>query len=847
MDGPGVRVGSFVLRAPAGLAIVALLVGLLSVPPGVASAPSFAAPPAPSAHGPSAPAATRTADLVTAPASPHPSSSPPPPPYDWDQMWFNAPNASGLAAAAGGGAQIAVNDPGGFAIMYGGATARAGISNATWLVNETTAVWSELSTPVAPPPRTDFSLASGAGCGVAVLFGGEVNATSREDTNDTWLFNYSTLTWTNITGPVGPAPRQGAALAVDDATCQAVLFGGSDAAYASGNSTGSVQWNDTWVLSLATRTWVPLAAVNAPPSLTDSGFLYDNETNYFLLYGGCEGLCSASLWRFDLGNATWSLLPAAAVAPPGRGGADWVYGWTHDVAVLSMGYQLEGTAKIALNDTYIYEIGNNRWDSVGAPTPTPRYYAPAGWLGSNGCPGMVLLGGALAPTDPPDQWFLDEAPDLSLQCNTWGNDSISTGGQGQGYGCDFGFYVVVNVTNAVTGAPIEGANVSATGNCSRAWQNTDGTGESYFDLAYAPYTITATDPGFHANSTAYFPSVNGTIGLVRLTLLPLPTLEIATYARGLVGPPVPLPNVTLYSTGQVLLGMSNATGIFVDVGYEPLGTVASFEGVAAGYGSASNDSLIPSSGLWWVNLTLLDPGPVDVRVVEEGTGVPLPAAIVDVANLPGTPTGGFRAATDPTGWANASVDAGNYTAAASLPGFAPIENPAPFYHPWDAVTVVTINLTSNTGYTVDVEVLNNRTSAPVPNANVQIGLFPLQVTGPAGWTNRSDIRPAGAYAVAAWAANFSTARTTVLLSYARPSWVVVFRLNPLANCSEGATNCTRVPNGTGAPGTLSLWPASGPSLPIVAGGGALLFLVPALALLASRRRTPTGPRPPEGR
>lgn len=806
-----------------------LVMAALVLPAGGALAGALGPP----AHPPAPPVVPPSSEGRAAGPS---AGEPPPPPFDWDPMWFNAPNATGVAGAGGSGAQIAVDDPGGFAIMFGGETAKAGVTNATWLVNETTAIWRELSVRVAPSPRLDFALASAPACGVAVLFGGEIDFATGADTNQTWLFNYRNLSWSDVTPRVGPAPRQGAALAVDDATCQAVMYGGVEPYYDVGNSTGSVEWNDTWVFSLAKKTWTPEHPSSNPPSVADAGLLYDNLSGQFLLYGGCATSCYGNIWEFNLSGDRWTQLPGGLGGiPPSRGGADWSFGWTYDIAVLSMGYTLDGSTKVALNDTYVYEIGNNRWDPVGNPTPTPRYYAAGGWLGSNGCPGFVLVGGDGAPTDPPDQWFLDEAPDIPLACNTWGNDSISSGGGGL-TGCENDFALTVNITTELTDLPVAGANVTVAGNCSRSSQFTDGLGLAEFEISWEPYTVTVTDPLYHDNSTAFTPPITTYYGTVNLSLVPLPNLTVNTFQQGAFGPPTPLGNVTVATGDGTVLGTSNATGVFRLPGFWPLGIDETFLGNRTGWADASNTTPIPYTGPWLVNLTLLAPGPIDVLVLEEGSNDSIPGAVVTVANLPSEPPAGFTGTSSKSGWVNGSAPGGNYTATAQLAGWSMVSVAAPFDHPWAAVTVVTINLTSDAGYAVDVRVLDGATDDPIRGADVQVGDYAPQLTGPSGWANLSGIRPAGTYGITAWDTNFTSNSTIVRLSFTRPVWIVVLVLRPLGSCPAPSGSCRHVTVNGPALVPLDLWPSASPGFADLVGAGALLFALPATALILARRR-----------
>ncbi|HTT25509.1 MAG TPA: kelch repeat-containing protein, partial [Thermoplasmata archaeon] len=765
-------------------------------------APSVVGAPAATSH----PAVPRpTPETVRAPLAMgpiHPGAAPPP--FDWDPMWFNASTSHGVNGAGGAGAQLAVDDLKKIAIMFGGYTPSAGVTNATWLVNQTTAVWYLLPTPVAPSPRLDFSMASAPRCGVAVLFGGLIDPLTGEVTNDTWLFNFSTRTWQNITQRVGPAPRQGAALTVDDTTCQAVLFGGADIDYRSGNSTGNVRWNDTWVLDLSNHTWHPIPTVNTPPSLTDAGFLYDNVSNIFLLYGGCDSLCSPTVWQFDPVNSTWIARSIPSSDPVGRGGMGWVYSDTYDIAVLSMGYTLEGNQRIPLNDTYVYEIGQNRFDAVGPPTPTPRFDVANGWLGANGCPGFLLVGGAGAPTDPPDQWFLDPAPDVPLACNTWGNDSISNAGGG--YNCLNEFNLTVHVM-AQNGTWIKGANVTQASNCSQSSRYTGPTGVAYFQLTYQAVLITVTAKGFHPNSTIFQASNTSVAGSLSFWLTPLPTLVVHSYEQPLSGPELPLGNVTISNVEGVVLGVTDLNGSLLIPSFEPTGSFYTFIGNCSGYSTGTTTSPVPYTGNWTVNITLLAPGPIDVQVLEQGTNTSLPGALVTVRTVSTEAPAGFQTLSNPDGWANATTVAGNYTATATLAGYTQFSLPTVFFHPWHATTVVRITMVSSAGYTVEVRVLDRTTHQPIPTATVQVGIYPPRPVIDSGWMNQSGIKPAGTYGVLAAAPNYSSNRTSVLLSYYHPIWVFTLNLTPLVACSSTnpGPNCTKAQHTGTTYQPLTLW------------------------------------------
>ncbi len=777
----------------------------------------------------------------------------PPPPLDWDPMDFQAvPNSSSptdLREAGGAYAAMSVDNATASALMFGGQVNLTGLTNQTWVVNQTTANWTLLHPATAPSARTDFALSGTSACGVAVLFGGVVDLSTGASTNDTWLFNFTTRKWTNITGPVGPAPRQGAAIAVDPGDCQAVLFGGADEDYRSGNSTGVVQWNDTWALNLGTHVWRHLVALHPPPSLIDARLLYDNVSGLYLLYGGCSTVCSPNVYSFDPATLVWALLTGGNQGlPEGRGAAVWVYSPLYEVAILVDGYALDDGTVEPLNGTFVYLISENLFEQVPPPEPGPRYGSAAGWLNANGCPGVVLVGGADAPSDPPDMWFLDPAPDIPLACNTWGNDSISTAGGG--FNCIAQFSLTISILGLPAERPLDGADVSVDGNCSAALKTTGSNGTATFLLAYNPYDIWANCSGYHENFTEFLPTVPNLTGRITLNLTPLATLVVQSFVQEVNATVDPLGNVTIDGGPyQEYVGTTNATGSLVIPNFQALGSSELLTGSKQNYSTAGLLITIPYSGPVFANLTLLAPGPVDVHVLETGAGTPLPGANVTVATTPNQPSYGFRLTANAEGWANGTLPEGQYTARATLPKYLLVTLPPIFQHPWGKATEVTLNLSASVGYQVDVLVLDSENGHPILNASVTVGVYPPELTSASGWANRSGITPGGSYAVVATATNFSSNRTSVDLSYFAPIWILTLDLTPVpgASCTgAGGPGCSKTPqNGSHGELPLTLWPSGTPPLSLVYGGGALLIVVPAAALWIGRRRSasPVGAAP----
>ncbi len=95
--------------------------------------------------------------------------------------------------------------------------------------------WTDLNSLNPPSPREFSSQAFDPSSGQIVLFGGSHNGISL---GDTWVFDSSTNSWTELTPPISPSAREKASMVFDQSRGIIILFGG----YNNGTQLG-----DTWV------------------------------------------------------------------------------------------------------------------------------------------------------------------------------------------------------------------------------------------------------------------------------------------------------------------------------------------------------------------------------------------------------------------------------------------------------------------------------------------------------------------------------------------------------------------------------------------------------------------------
>lgn len=197
-------------------------------------------------------------------------------------------------------------------VMLGGEVDRVALSDA----------W-ELSAggwrAVGPAPRNGHAVAWDAARGRLVLFGGEggqptyAAGTPTEAFSDTW--EHDGASWSRVDAGPGPSARRDHAMVYDAARRKVVLFGGMlDKTF--GTTGAHVLYGDTWELD--GRTWTRVRAGGGsadPPARNKHAMTYDTARRRVLLYGGSAGAMStisfSDTWQWD--GAAWTQL--AAVRP----------------------------------------------------------------------------------------------------------------------------------------------------------------------------------------------------------------------------------------------------------------------------------------------------------------------------------------------------------------------------------------------------------------------------------------------------------------------------------------------------------------------------------------------------
>ncbi|MHA1201120.1 MAG: Kelch repeat-containing protein [Candidatus Heimdallarchaeaceae archaeon] len=186
--------------------------------------------------------------------------------------------------------------------------------NDTWAFDYNTNTWTNLTSAIYPMEISFGPGAYDSESDRVVVFGGR-NRTMGDPYSDptgevylqeTWAFDYNTNTWENVTPSLSPDARVGANMAYDSENDLIILFGG----YTHLDPTGMS--DETWAFDYNTITWTQL---NPDGDLERRGhkMTYDSESGKIILFGGNVGdqasIYLDETWVFDYNFNNWTLMP----------------------------------------------------------------------------------------------------------------------------------------------------------------------------------------------------------------------------------------------------------------------------------------------------------------------------------------------------------------------------------------------------------------------------------------------------------------------------------------------------------------------------------------------------------
>ena len=664
---------------------------------------------------------------------------------------------------------LAANASGGTAVLFGGLT-ETGLTNLTFLYNESNNTWTPLDSVSAPSPRMGFGFAAVPGTDTDVLFGGETNVATGAVSNATYSFDVATRTWTNLTGPTAPLPRLDPAFAVGNGI--ALLYGGW---VQNVSGVGEQTFSDTWELNLTTHSWTRILPSGVlPGALHGAGLVWQPSLGAFLLFGGCYP-CTAAISAFAPANSTWWSIDPSGAQPAPRMNAVWVYDPGSGVDLLYGGTNGSGT----LASTYLYHVATNTWTRPSTPlAPSARWGAQAQYFAVPGNQTVFLTGGINGSSVNRDAWRFSEVSNLTIVVRSSldglgvPNATVTVAGSYVAVTNDTGYAYFPGLPAAVTpivvdqigflelrtsvwlppggnpfdelvlialapgqleatcttpsGSPVAGVVVSlvnGTASPPGAIETTNASGVAFFPtVPSANYTLLANESGYHPYEGLVWIRP-GVLTNESIPFQPLFVLTVVSLARLPDGSVSVLVGAHVYISNR-LAGSTNGTGVLAAT-LEVAGTIP-IRVTEYGFYNASTTFNASSTGTGRVQL-VLTPKPYPVFTIEvlgqlgRSVGFPVRNATVSIANVSAVPTGPYNA-TDVTG-AEGTVafnpPVGNYSVKVSAAGFLPNLTTPLLLGPPSGNLSISIYLSLIGFSTIQVTVLSGAVgNAPIASAHL---------------------------------------------------------------------------------------------------------------------------------
>jgi hypothetical protein len=237
--------------------------------------------------------------------------------------------------------------------------------------------WQQINTTNAPAAVGEYAMAYGDG--TVVLYGG--NGTGWPYENSTWEFNGTN--WIEATPSAQPSAVYGMSMVYDDNNNVMLLFGGSDDTDAA--------LAETWTYNTTNDSWTQLTPTTSPPARTYAQMAYTGTgTNTEIyLFGGNDGTTYYNdVWRYD--GSDWTQVSTNGTLPTARTHHAIAYNPVNDVILLFGGRDATGSL---LADTWQLDLGNNdTWNQITSNGPSARMAHGLAYDPTNS--NFVLVGGA---------------------------------------------------------------------------------------------------------------------------------------------------------------------------------------------------------------------------------------------------------------------------------------------------------------------------------------------------------------------------------------------------------------------------------------------------------------------
>jgi hypothetical protein len=177
--------------------------------------------------------------------------------------------------------------------------------------------------------------------------------------DDLWAFDLATDSWTELDAPGGPSERTNHEMVVVGDTLW--LYGGN----ASDDGLSFDPLGDLWSLDLTTLTWTEVDAPGGPAARLFHNVATDGDL-IFVYAGGDEdaftGPFFRDLWAFDPSNSEWTELSDGNDGPEARIWAALKWDAVAEKLVMFAGHDDQALGNH--NELWTFDVGTGAWDAV---------------------------------------------------------------------------------------------------------------------------------------------------------------------------------------------------------------------------------------------------------------------------------------------------------------------------------------------------------------------------------------------------------------------------------------------------------------------------------------------------
>jgi hypothetical protein len=205
--------------------------------------------------------------------------------------------------------------------------------------------------------------------------------------SQTWAYNYHANTWTNLKATGGPSGLVGARMVYDTKADRMILFGGLNVPLLwSGNA---VYHNETWVYDFTTNTWTNMHPTTIPPGQNFFQMDYDAASDRVLAWIKPDSDGSNNMWAYDYTANIWTAQPVNE--PSWRYYGAMAYDSALDRTFLFGGATAD-SSETPLDDLWSYDYASQTWEQIKFTSgPSARGWATLTY--SPRADRLVLIGG----------------------------------------------------------------------------------------------------------------------------------------------------------------------------------------------------------------------------------------------------------------------------------------------------------------------------------------------------------------------------------------------------------------------------------------------------------------------